>query len=990
MCVHYNPNQVLGPKCSNGQNITITEELATKLLDVTNAIRSKIANGREVGKDGEMLPRGYGIFRLQWDNELATFAQVLANQCTLRHDLCRSTKRFPDPGQGVGLVRFSYPDWKIMSRKQDPPGLTDSKMSYAVTVTLKNWYSQKSDVTEKMVKMYPDYSLTPSLGAPGRLYLELINGGATHMGCGMSAYSEYIYHKDSRQDVYNSMILVCNYSVRPRKGRESYITEPPVPGQGYSSQCGCPPGSEEDEDCLCNLVTKNAERKSPEKCNSLDGKGCEPTLVLLPIFTMEETPSDKLFEQAESIRDPLKDFILQRMDNSSGAQRMREAQNNMFDVFTPRPRTKQNIQQNVLRSNSARPTVNQKLQQSSNVIYRMPAAPPAFPPTEDPPLPPPRVPPPPPSLPLPPPPPPLPPPPLPPPRLARSHHKTRAPPPIPPRPPPRKPYHARTSPNRDYTPALRAHDSQPIDAIHSDDEFDPPKIGPPPIPPRLSHRQVTKKSSIFTKVAQFKLPARKSMVSPFVTAKKDVQPRKDFSNLHKEVDEYLKRQRFTYRRDGNNDVHSEVITTDLETPHTSVHADEITTEIILKTAEEKVINFNQYLKEKKYNMDNRTLDVIVKDENDKDNKLLSLLNTLEKEVKHIALDGNEKELFDAKIRKIYGSIVGTTDTTLLSPVTTNAYDSDIAEIDIGNSKNSGKHEVVNFTEDEKRPHEIRKSSVPPKEDAQMGHTKNYDYLVHSRKEKFNYDLLHKKYNNNLDENVFSDTEGKHDVYDHNKHSYNYGHKYESDAEQKYMDEFENKYNENLDHNKYSENNLDRKFDIRHKYIENDNMNHKFNEILPVHKNLLLKYAGKDFNEFREFKHNSLTSMEDNAIRHSNLLKFRNRDLIKGSHDRQDRDGHRSKEPDRKHRDKIEVKRNKIYHYRDDDINDPLSLERRKYYQDKLENIEKRLRSSSRNGRHKNDHGGDRQMRRMKSGITRTRSKSDNIYIPSSGRFIHSF
>lgn len=40
-----------------------------------------------------------------------------------------------------------------------------------------------------------------------------------------------------------------------------------------------------------------------------------------------------------------------------------------------------------------------------------------------------------------------------------------------------------------------------------------------------------------------------------------------------------------------------------------------------------------------------------------DNKLMNLLDTLEQEVKYIELDGKEKQLFDAKLRKIYGTLV---------------------------------------------------------------------------------------------------------------------------------------------------------------------------------------------------------------------------------------------------------------------------------------------------------------------------------------------
>ncbi|XP_035442502.2 uncharacterized protein LOC118270825 [Spodoptera frugiperda] len=925
MCMYYNPDHVLGPHCSNGVNISFNEELATTVLEVVNAFRSKIANGKETGKENKKLPRAYGMFRLQWDNELATFAQVLANQCILQHDLCRSTRRFPSPGQTLALKMFLYPDWRIIgSNDEDFTGLSEDKKMHTVTSALKNWYLTKTDVTEYMAMVHPDFNLIPKHEAKGRPYLELIHGATTHIGCGFCGFSQYVPLDYKNNSGFNSIFTVCNYSAKPQIGRSVYNMDPPAPGQGYSPKCGCPPGSEEDEDCLCNLLPRKAERKV--KCNSLDGKGCDPTLVLLPIFTVEDAPPDKLFEHADSIRDPLRDFIFESTDNSSVSQRMRQYQT-MFDSFNPKPKARQSILRNIPTiSHAARVAGKRKTSQRSNVIHRVQEVSPAFPPMEDPPLPPPRIPPPPPPL-RPPPPPPS--------RPARTHHRTRAPPPI----PPRKPSHARTSPKRNYSPARRAHvDHQSTDVLHSHDTFDSPRI-------LLRQSRKPKKSSIFTKVAQFKLPA-----------KKDVSPRKDYSNLHKEFDKYLKRLQYANRR---NDVHSEVITPDLERLHTEVHADEITTEIILKTAEEKLINFNQYLKENKYNMDNHSLDMVLKDENDKNNKLLSLLNTLEKEVKRNALDGDEKELIDAKIRKIYGSIVGTTERTLLSSTTTNGYDSDIAEIDIGNSKNSGKYELVNFTDGEKHP-------------------KNYDYLVDSRNRKLNSDLLHKRYNNNLDENGFSDSEGKHDIYNYNKYNYNYGHKYG-------MKDFANKYNKNHDHNKYSENNVDSKFGIRHKYTQNDpkyhhnyDWIHKYDETVPVHKNTL-KYEGKDFNEFRELKH-SLTSMEDDAIKYSNLLEFRNRELAKHIHDRQDRDGRRIGEPGNP-RNKIERKSNTMYNYQDDIIDDPLSLERRKYFQEKLDNIERMLLSRS------SDHGGNR-VRRMKPASPRTGSKSDN-YVPHRARILHS-
>lgn len=157
MCMYYNPNKVFGPTCLNPQNVTMTTDIAGHLLDVVNTIRSKLAKNTETGMDRRYLPRGYGMFRLKWDTELATYAQVLANQCLLSHDLCRSTKKFPDPSQTTGVLRFSFPDWNILYREQKHPrGLTKKKIDHAVDDIISTWYYGKKYVDASMIQYHPD------------------------------------------------------------------------------------------------------------------------------------------------------------------------------------------------------------------------------------------------------------------------------------------------------------------------------------------------------------------------------------------------------------------------------------------------------------------------------------------------------------------------------------------------------------------------------------------------------------------------------------------------------------------------------------------------------------------------------------------------------------------------------------------------------------------------------------------------------------------
>ncbi|CAG4964283.1 unnamed protein product [Parnassius apollo] len=226
-------NRKMGPNCVNYQNLTITPVLATKLLEISNAIRSKLALGMEKGKGGTPLPKAYGMLRLQWDEELATFAQVLANQCVLRHDMCRASR------QTAGLVRYTFPDWNPMTKvlpedEGTAPGLNQAKLIYAIKQSTKSWYIQKASVTPEMITKYPDWLQHPTRQA-GKLYLEMITGHATHMGCGISAYEEYTYRN--------------------------------------------------------NYAALNYNATSPkQKLRSCNGKNCVPAIVLLPIIAMEDAP----------------------------------------------------------------------------------------------------------------------------------------------------------------------------------------------------------------------------------------------------------------------------------------------------------------------------------------------------------------------------------------------------------------------------------------------------------------------------------------------------------------------------------------------------------------------------------------------------------------------------------------------------------------------------------------------------------------------------
>ncbi|CAH0597890.1 unnamed protein product [Chrysodeixis includens] len=515
--------------------------------------------------------------------------------------------------------------------------------------------------------------------------------------------------------------------------------------------------------------------------------------------------------------------------------------------------------------------------------------------------------------------------------------------------------------------------------------FDEDRRLPQRQPPK--HTPTIKKSSIFTRVAQFKLPGRRS--SPFETMKKDVVPRKDFTNLNKVVNDYLNRKP-GYRRNNQAKVRQEDASHQEEDHHTESpsqtnaqdqkeeqqptteevktvekkqHKEEETTEA-LKNVEEKVMNFNRYLKKV-----NNTDDKDTENKDDNDNKLMSLLDTLEQEVKHIELDGTEKELFDAKIRKIYGSVVGKP-AELLSPKQSKLNELEISDNDFGESKNYVKHESNHINDDERNLDDDKKTIKHLEPKKSSNRIKGYDFMDRKHADKLPDIMLDlNKYNDNINHKLFNEIDRKYNEHLDQKSYSDNDHKF-SDLEHKFMEDLDRKLNEDRKYN-----NAEHKF-----YNEHSEDDRKYIR-LPAARNQM-KYENK---EYRNYKHNGFSSLED--VKYRNYDKYEREKFGRG-----DRSLYRK--DDRKHRRGTDLKRGKSKaYYAHNDANDVLSVERRKYYQDKLENLERRL-QHTRTFRRKMDHGNERPMRRMRPNREeRTRSsktQADNFYVPDRARFLHGF
>ncbi|PZC72886.1 hypothetical protein B5X24_HaOG210376 [Helicoverpa armigera] len=252
MCMYYDHKQEFGPRCGHPVQIEITERMVDKVLEYINDVRGRLSSGAEKGMDNEPLPRAYGMMKIQWDRELATLAQVLANQCLGgREDLCRATERFPNPSQSIAIIHFSYPDWeylKIKNHNDTSKGLNEEKLTFALKRFIKSAHALKRTVNKDIITDCPALYDLPDVNT--KYYLNLIRGSATHIGCGLSAYSKYRIGDDN-ESIQNSVQVVCNVSDGPQRGQPVYNTNPPFIGGSFSKHCGCPRGYRETHNCLC-------------------------------------------------------------------------------------------------------------------------------------------------------------------------------------------------------------------------------------------------------------------------------------------------------------------------------------------------------------------------------------------------------------------------------------------------------------------------------------------------------------------------------------------------------------------------------------------------------------------------------------------------------------------------------------------------------------------------------------------------------------------
>ncbi|XP_034237730.1 venom allergen 3-like isoform X1 [Thrips palmi] len=113
MCKY--PSASPGKACKNYKKPTISASDKELIVRLHNEYRNKVALGQEKRGKNNPQPSASNMRKISWDDEIATYAQRWADQCTFEHDTCHTTKDGTVSGQNLllgGLApNQTKPDW---------------------------------------------------------------------------------------------------------------------------------------------------------------------------------------------------------------------------------------------------------------------------------------------------------------------------------------------------------------------------------------------------------------------------------------------------------------------------------------------------------------------------------------------------------------------------------------------------------------------------------------------------------------------------------------------------------------------------------------------------------------------------------------------------------------------------------------------------------------------------------------------------------------
>uniref|UniRef100_U5EX32 Putative antigen 5-related salivary protein n=1 Tax=Corethrella appendiculata TaxID=1370023 RepID=U5EX32_9DIPT len=175
-------------RCQKQKILPMSTRRKNLLLKLHNRLRNKVAAGKLPGFNSAKA-----MNTLVWDDELAYLAELNVQQCHMKHEDCRATKRFPKAGQNLGVSGY--------------PHQFEGKNNMYIKKLVRAWFDEYKDA--EMSDLISYTGLPRSRKVIGH-FTGMVIDKATHVGCAMARYYGSMNERNPGKGYW--FLLACNYS----------------------------------------------------------------------------------------------------------------------------------------------------------------------------------------------------------------------------------------------------------------------------------------------------------------------------------------------------------------------------------------------------------------------------------------------------------------------------------------------------------------------------------------------------------------------------------------------------------------------------------------------------------------------------------------------------------------------------------------------------------------------------------------------------------
>ncbi|KAH8253400.1 hypothetical protein KR032_005322 [Drosophila birchii] len=201
----------LADSCSlDAHVVRITTARRTMILNELNEYRDKVARG-----DLEGFSPATRMATLQWDPELASFAELNVKRCALANDHCRNSEQFRIVAQVVAEGSWLQNPIEDTEHPYSEPRSSDDPEDEVIKATLDQMFAEYKECSMRDILAYSPPAnriLRLRISRCIAYFTQLVRDSTTHVGCGILRQTRNTTNEAGQWVPNVHQYMTCNFN----------------------------------------------------------------------------------------------------------------------------------------------------------------------------------------------------------------------------------------------------------------------------------------------------------------------------------------------------------------------------------------------------------------------------------------------------------------------------------------------------------------------------------------------------------------------------------------------------------------------------------------------------------------------------------------------------------------------------------------------------------------------------------------------------------